>query len=82
MAAHKVYPIKGRYLLDHPAAVHVVDSKAEADALIATGAYTDNPRDPERDHEAPDLTKPPPTEAPAANEGPAETGGSSDSEES
>jgi hypothetical protein len=68
----KVYPIKGRFLMDHPAAVHVVDSKSEADALIATGAFTDNPRHPDRDMDAPDLTK---------TERPAETGGSSDSEE-
>lgn len=64
----KLYPIKGHYLNYAPVAVHVVDTKAEAEELIATGAFTDNPRHPDRDTDAPDLT------------GPAETGGSSDSE--
>jgi hypothetical protein len=58
----KLYPVKGHYLNDFPAAVQVVETKAEAEALVATGAFTDNPRHPDRDHEAPDSTKP---EAPA-----------------
>jgi hypothetical protein len=54
----KIYPIKGRWMHDHPAAVHIVETKAEADELIAGGAFTDNPNDAERDHDAPDLTAP------------------------
>jgi hypothetical protein len=71
--AVKLYPIRGRFLMDAPATVHVVDSQKEADALIETGAFTDDPNHAERDTDAPDDTKP------AKTEGPAETGGSSDS---
>jgi hypothetical protein len=76
----KLYPIRGHWLHDTPAVVQVVATKAEAEALIATGAFTDNPNDPERDHDAPDLTKPPPAGATAETEGPP-NGGSSDSQE-
>lgn len=55
----KLYPVRGRWLHDHPAAVHVVETKAEADDLIASGAFTDNPNDAERDHDATDLTATP-----------------------
>lgn len=54
----KLYPIRGHYLNYAPVAVHVVDTKAEADELIATGAFTDNPKHPDRDTDAPDLTRP------------------------
>ena len=77
----KVYPTKGTFLMGVPHAVHVVDSRAEADELIATGAFTDNPNDADRDDEAVDLTKPPPQPEAQPPEGPAETGGSSDSSE-
>jgi len=76
----KLYPIRARFLHDTPAAVQVVATKAEAEALIATGAFTDNPNDPERDHDATDLTKPPPAGETAEPE-PTEQVGSSDSEE-
>lgn len=62
----KLYPIKNRWLHDQPAAVHVVETKAEADELIGSGAFTDDPKDPARDHDAPDLTEP----APEASEVP------------
>jgi hypothetical protein len=61
----KLYPIRGHYLNSAPAAVHVVDTKAEADELIATGAFTDNPRHPDRDTDAPDLTKAPESPGPS-----------------
>jgi hypothetical protein len=50
-----VYPVKNRYLNDVPAVVQTIASKAEADALVASGAFTYNPRDPERDTDAPDY---------------------------
>jgi hypothetical protein len=53
--ATKVYPIKGRSLAGAPTAVHVVPTKADADALVASGAFTLNPRDANRDDDAPDL---------------------------
>jgi hypothetical protein len=74
----KLYPIRGHWLHDTPAVVQVVATKAEAEALIATGAFTDNPNDPERDMDATDLTKPPPAAGPAETE-PTEQVGSSDS---
>lgn len=54
----KIYPVSGYYLHDTPARVQVIETKAEAEALIATGAFTDNPNHPERDRQAPDDTKP------------------------
>jgi hypothetical protein len=65
-----LYPIKNRWLHEAPAAVHEVPTKTEADELIATGAFTDDPRHPDRDLEAPDLTAPPepPAETPAADQ--------------
>lgn len=53
----KLYPIERRWKHDAPHAVHVVATKGEADDLIASGAFTDNPQHAERDHSAPDLTK-------------------------
>ena len=52
----KVYPVKGRYLSDVPAVVTLVSTKADAEDLIASGAFTDNPNDAERDTDAPDTT--------------------------
>jgi hypothetical protein len=74
----KLYPIKGHYLNTAPAQVQVVATKAEAEALIETGAFTDNARHPDRDHEALDSTKPPPEAEPASTEAP-ENPGPSDS---
>ena len=54
--ATKLYPIRGRWLHEHPAAVHTVETKAEADDLIASGAFTDNANHPDRDTDAADLT--------------------------
>lgn len=54
----KLYPIRARFLHSEPAVVHVVD-KAEAEDLIATGAFTDDASHPDRDHDAPDLTAEP-----------------------
>jgi len=51
-----VYPVRGRTLAGVPAAVHVVPTKADADALVASGAFTTNARDAERDSDAPDIT--------------------------
>jgi hypothetical protein len=70
----KLYPIKGHYLSGVPATVQVVDTKAEAQALIETGAFTDNARHPDRDHEALDSTKPPPEAEPESTEGPPDGG--------
>ena len=55
MPGHKLYPIAGRFLSDVPHAIHLVPSKEVARDLIASGAFTDNPRHPERDPDAPDL---------------------------
>lgn len=68
--ATKLYPIRGRWLHDHPTAVHVVETKAEADELIESGAFTDNANHPDRDHEAVDLTATPQplAEVPAADQ--------------
>jgi hypothetical protein len=56
--ATRIYPVRNRFLHDVPAAVQVIDTKERADELVASGAFTDNPRDPERDMDAPDHTKP------------------------
>jgi hypothetical protein len=53
--ATRVYPVRGRSLAGVPAAVHYVPTKADADALVASGAFTTNARDPERVDDAPDL---------------------------
>lgn len=52
----KLYPVLGRWIPGQPAAVQVVPTKAEADDLVASGAFTDNPRHRDRDHSAIDLT--------------------------
>jgi hypothetical protein len=91
----KVYPVRGRTLAGVPAAVHVVPTRADADALVASGAFTLNAHDADRLDDAPDLGsepiahenvvffgEPPPGEPAPEPTGPAETGGSSDSEES
>jgi hypothetical protein len=89
----KVYPVKGRTLAGVPASVHIVPTRAEADELVASGAFTLNAHDAERDPDAADLSgdgpithesvrylgESPPGETPAPNdEGPPQ-GGSSDS---
>lgn len=51
----KVYPVRDRYLRDVPRVVFTTESKADAAALIATGAFTDNPNDPDRDHDVVDV---------------------------
>lgn len=90
----KVYPIRGHYLSGVPAAVHVVPSKADADALVASGAFTTNAHDAERADDAPDISadgplthesvvyfgEAPPGDDAASPQGPPE-GGSSDSGE-
>jgi hypothetical protein len=49
----KVYPVGGKFVLGVPAIEHTVASKAEADELVDSGAFTTEPRDAERDTEAP-----------------------------
>lgn len=68
--ATKLFPVRGRWVHEAPYAVHVVETKGEADALIATGAFTDDPNDPSRDSDAPDLTasEPEPKAVPAADQ--------------
>jgi hypothetical protein len=58
MAATKVtlYPIKDRWVHDVPYGVHVAESKTAAAGLIESGAFTDDPKDPGVDRDAPDLT--------------------------
>jgi hypothetical protein len=58
MAATKVtvYPIKNRWTHDAPYGVHVAESKTAAAGLIESGAFTDDPKDPGVDRDAPDLT--------------------------
>jgi hypothetical protein len=51
----KLYPLAGRYLNDVPHAVHVVATKAQADDLEASGAFTTNANHPDRDPDAPEL---------------------------
>ncbi len=58
----KVYPVRGRYVLGVPHTTHVVETKAEAEELIASGAFTDNPRHPDR------LDDEPPAEAVASDD--------------
>jgi hypothetical protein len=52
----KLYPIRDRYLdtstgyhRNVPHVEHTTETKGEAEELIATGAFTDNPNHPERD---------------------------------
>jgi hypothetical protein len=52
----KVFPVRGRTLPGVPAAVHLVPTKADADALVASGAFTLNGHDADRDDEAPDIS--------------------------
>lgn len=73
----KLYPIRDRFLHDVPSAVQIVETKAEADELIASGAFTDNPNHGDRDLDKPDLTG---GEA-APTKGPADAGPSDSSEE-
>lgn len=54
----KLYPVRDRFLIGEPRAVRVVDTKEEADRLVATGAFTDNPNASDRDKDVPDLTAP------------------------
>ena len=44
----RIYPVKGFYLNTTPHIEQVVETRAEADELIATGAFTDDPRHPDR----------------------------------
>lgn len=52
----KVYPVEGRFMMGVPHVVHVVPTKADADDLIASGAFTTNPNASDRDSEALDQT--------------------------
>lgn len=54
----KLYPLAGRYLNDVPHSVHTVATKAQADDLEASGAFTTNPNHPDRDPDAPELSEP------------------------
>jgi hypothetical protein len=49
----KLYPVAGKFVLGVPAIEHTVETKAEADELVKSGAFTTEPRDAERDREAP-----------------------------
>ena len=51
----KVYPIRGRWLHGVAAAVQVIATKSQADELVASGAFTDNPNHADRDGDAPEL---------------------------
>lgn len=44
----KVYPLSTNYLMGVPHVTTEVATKKEADDLIATGAFTDNPQHPDR----------------------------------
>ena len=44
----KVYPLQGVYAVGIPHVVTVAESKAEAEALEATGAFTTNANHPDR----------------------------------
>lgn len=92
--ATKVYPVRNRTLAGVPAAVHVVPTQGDADALVASGAFTLNPKDAERDTDAVDLGdepltpvrlhafgEAPPGAEPPADQGPADAGPSDSSEE-
>jgi hypothetical protein len=50
----KVYPLEGHFLSDVPHVVTVVATRADADNLVASGAFSDNPNHPDRDRSAPD----------------------------
>lgn len=50
-----VFPIRNRFLPGVPAAVTTASAK-DAAALVASGAFTDDPQHPERDHSAVDLS--------------------------
>jgi hypothetical protein len=53
----KIYPVQGdsgpNFVQGVPAVEQDVPTKKEADELVKSGAFTDNPRAPERDKEAP-----------------------------
>lgn len=53
-AGVKVYPVKGHYLSGVPRVVQIIKTKKDADDLIASGAFTDNPNDADRDHDVED----------------------------
>lgn len=59
----KVYPLRDRFAPGVPHRVHELPSKAAADVLVGTGAFTDNPNDPDRipDDEIPDAVDEPVT---------------------
>lgn len=65
----KVFPLKDRWIHEAPFAVHTVETQAEADVLVATGAFTDDPKHPDRDLSAPDLSAPDPEPKKKAAEG-------------
>ncbi len=44
----KVYPLRGRFVNGVPHVVTETATKKEADELVASGAFTDNPRHPDR----------------------------------
>jgi hypothetical protein len=48
MASHKVYPLAGFHVPGVPHRVHELDSKKDAQVLLDTGAFTDNPNHPGR----------------------------------
>jgi hypothetical protein len=90
----KVYPLVGHYLMGVPRAVHKVATAKDAEALEASGAFTTNPNHADRDRDADELDvspmehehvrflgEAPPGEEPEPVQRPAETGGSSDSEQ-
>lgn len=71
----KAYPLRGRFVPGVPHVVTEAASKAEAEALEATGAFTLDPRHAERipDAEIPLAVEHPPTPAtPAPDTAPAE----------
>lgn len=55
-AGVKVYPVKGHYLSGVPRVVQVVKTKKDAEAMVASGAFTDNPNDSARDHDVEDRS--------------------------
>ena len=57
-----VFPLRGVFLIDTPHIEHSTETKAEADALVATGAFTDDPNHPDRLHS---VTEPPVADEPA-----------------
>ena len=58
-ASATLYPIKNRWVHDAPYGVHVPGRGVDTDALIESGAFTDDPSNPDVDADAPDLTVPP-----------------------